>query len=51
MTVSVQNVGSAPLPSLTINGATTGGVSLNNAPQVASSLAPSATVSLTPLAW
>ncbi len=47
VTVSVQNVGSAPLPSLTINGATTGGVTLNNAPQVASSLAPSATVSLT----
>ena len=47
VTVSAQNVGSAPLPSLTINGATTGGVSLSNAPQVASSLAPSATVSLT----
>ena len=33
VTVTVQNVGSAALPSLTVNGTATGGVALSNAPR------------------
>ncbi len=47
ITLSVRNVGSATLPALTLNGTTTGGFSLNNAPQAASNLAPTAAISLT----
>ena len=46
VTVTVQNVGSAPLPQLTIDGTTSGGVTVSNAPQVATNLAPSGTVTL-----
>lgn len=46
VTVTVQNVGSAPLPQLTVGGATSGGVALSNAPQVATNLPPSGTVTL-----
>jgi hypothetical protein len=47
VTVGVQNVGTATLPQVTVDGTTTGGVALNNAPQVATSLPPSGTVALT----
>ena len=47
VTVTVQNTGRATLPSLTVDGTTSGGFALANAPQVASSIAPSATVALT----
>ena len=47
ITVAVQNSGSATLPSLTVSGTTTGGVTLGNTPQVAASIAPSGTISLT----
>lgn len=46
VTVTLQNVGSAPLPQLTVGGITSGGVALSNAPQVATNLAPSGTVTL-----
>jgi hypothetical protein len=46
VTVTVQNVGSASLPSLSVGGAASGGVSISNSPQVANSIAPSGTVSL-----
>jgi uncharacterized repeat protein (TIGR02543 family) len=46
VTVTVQNVGSAPLPQLTVGGTTSGGVGLSNAPQVATNIAPSGTVTL-----
>ncbi|MEZ4767997.1 MAG: Ig-like domain-containing protein [Caldilineales bacterium] len=44
--VRATNGGSATLPSLTVYGATTGGVSLTSPPQVATSIAPSTTASL-----
>ncbi len=47
VTVQATNIGSASLPSLQIEGVTSGGVSLNNSPQVASSIVPSGTVALT----
>ena len=47
VTVVVQNVGTAPLPQLTVDGATTGGVTLNNAPQTATNLPVSDIVELT----
>ena len=47
VTLLVRNVGSAILPGLALNGTTTGGFSLSNAPQAASNLAPTATISLT----
>lgn len=46
VTVTVQNVGSALLPQLTVNGTTSGGVALSNAPQVATNIPPSGTVTL-----
>ncbi len=44
--MTVQNLGTALLPSLTVDGTTTGGFALA-APQTANNLAPSATTSLT----
>ncbi len=46
VTVTVQNVGSATLPQLTVDGTTSGGVALSNAPQVATNIPPSGTVTL-----
>ena len=46
VTVTVRNAGSAALPSLTVGGTATGGLSLTNAPQSTANLAPSATVGL-----
>ncbi|MBI1293418.1 hypothetical protein GC175_00485 [bacterium] len=46
VTVTVQNVGSAVLPSLSVGGAASGGISISNSPQVANSIAPSGTVAL-----
>lgn len=46
VTVTVQNIGSAPLPQLTVDGTTSGGVTLSNAPQVATNIPPSGTVTL-----
>ncbi|MFN8446201.1 MAG: dockerin type I domain-containing protein [Caldilineaceae bacterium] len=47
LTVAVQNVGSASLPQLSVNGSTSGGATLNNAPQTANNLPVSGTVELT----
>jgi hypothetical protein len=47
VTVALRNAGSAILPSLTVNGTGTGGLSLSNTPQTAANLAPSNTVTLT----
>lgn len=47
VTVAVLNVGSASLPLLSVDGAASGGLSLANAPQNATHIAPSTTVSLT----
>ncbi|MFN8333456.1 MAG: Ig-like domain-containing protein [Saprospiraceae bacterium] len=47
LTVQAVNVGSAPLPNLSVNGTTSGGVSLSNSPQVASNIVTSGTVALT----
>jgi len=46
VTVTVQNLGSATLPQLTIGGTSSGGVALSNAPQVATNIPPSGTVTL-----
>ena len=46
VTVTLRNAGRAALPSLTVGGTATGGLSLTNAPQSTANLAPSATVAL-----
>ncbi|MCB0111831.1 MAG: hypothetical protein KDE53_38165, partial [Caldilineaceae bacterium] len=46
VTVTVQNVGSAPLPQLTIAGTTSGGVALGSGPQVAANIPVSGTAQL-----
>ncbi len=46
VTVAVRNAGSAELPYLTVHGVTTGGLVVTSTPQVASSIAPSGTASL-----